>query len=185
MNTENIDIERMRKAWLAMGEALGMQPSADSDPDNLNKRKTALDRLRHKYRVFWTVAIFMIFGSFMMFHGSPGESQYSSWLRVAFALYFLTVFCMDHWLWRGICTIDPLRMGVAEVVAKAMHYRKMHLQFMAVLIPAAMALLGATGYVFSSQIYFLSGMVVGAFCGFIIGIIQFRRFMAEYRSLSA
>lgn len=182
MNSENIDIERMRKAWLAMGESLGMQPSPD--PDNLNNRKTALDRLRDKYRVFWTVAIVMTFGSFMMFQGALGESEYSFWLRVAFALYFLTAFCMDHWLWRGIGTIHPLRMGVAQVVAKAMYYRKRHLQFMAILIPAAVALLCVTGYAFSSQTYFLNGMVVGALCGLIIGIIQFRRFMAEYRNLS-
>ena len=75
-------------------------------------------------------------------------------------------------------------MSVSEVAYNAMFYRKRHLQFMAVLIPMAVALLGFTGYVFSSEIYFPYGMIVGAVCGLIIGIIQFRKFMAEYRKLS-
>lgn len=67
MNTENIDIEQMRKAWLAMGEGLGMKLPTDNNPDNLNRKKTALDRLRDKYRIFFTISLLMIFVSFMVF----------------------------------------------------------------------------------------------------------------------
>ncbi|MCM1141828.1 MAG: hypothetical protein NC453_24925 [Muribaculum sp.] len=185
MNTENIDLQQMKKAWLEMGEALGMQPSPTDNPENFNKMKTALDRLRDKYRVFWTASLLLAFGTFMIFSNSQIiESPLNLWLGVAYAVYFLTVFCMDYWLWRGIGTINPLRMSVSEVAYNAMFYRKRHLQFMAVLIPMAVALLGFTGYVFSSEIYFPYGMIVGAVCGLIIGIIQFRKFMAEYRKLS-
>ena len=184
MNTENIDIEQMRKAWLAMGEGLGMKLPTDNNPDNLNKKKTALDRLRDKYRIFFTISLLMIFVSFMVFSRNPVGSPLKFWLGVAYAAYFLTACCLDFWLWRGIGTINPLRMSVSEVAGKAMFYRHRHLQFMAVLLPMAIALMFFTGYVFSSEIYLLNGMAVGAFCGLVIGIIQFRRFMAEYRKLS-
>ncbi|MDE6381189.1 MAG: hypothetical protein K2L11_12020, partial [Muribaculaceae bacterium] len=48
MNSNNMDIEQMRKAWIEMGKALGMETSP-GDPDNLNKMKTSLDRLRDGY----------------------------------------------------------------------------------------------------------------------------------------
>lgn len=42
MSAENLDIVQMRKAWLAMGQSLGVQPSQGNDPENLNKRKRPL-----------------------------------------------------------------------------------------------------------------------------------------------
>lgn len=185
MNTENQDIAQIRKAWLAMGESIGTRTSAHHDPEDLSQRKTSLDRLRDKYRHFWIMALIMSFFSWMVFsRGRLLEDGSGFWLGIAYAVYFLTVFCMDYWLWRGIGTIDPLKMSVSEVAEKAMFYRKRHLQFIAFLIPMAAVLLGFTGYVFSSDVYFLGGMIVGGVCGLIVGIIQFRRFMAEYRKLS-
>lgn len=185
MNRENIDVEQMRKLWLAMGESLGVQSSPHCNSVNFYKKKTSLDRLRDKYRVFWIVSLLMIFVSFMIYsRGLIVESPLNFWLGVAYAVYFLTAFCMDYWLWRGIGSINPLRMSVSEVADKAMFYRKRHLQFVAVLIPMVVALLTFTGYVFYSEVYFLYAMISGAICGLIIGTFQFRRFMAEYRRLS-
>ena len=185
MNTDNLDIEQIRKAWISMGKTLGMHPSPYQTPEDLGNRKTALDRLRDKYRHFWIVALIMTFYSLLMFScGRIFEGRGGVWLGIAYAAYFLTVFCMDHWLWRGIGSIDPLKMGVAEVAEKALFYRKRHLQFIVVLIPMAVVLLGFTAYAFSSDIYFLIGIAVGAVCGLTVGIIQFRRIMAEYRKLS-
>lgn len=186
MNAENVDMEKMRKAWLEMGKALGMQPSSsDNNPKNLNNMRTTLDRLRDKYRMFRTVALLMVFGSFMIFsRGWIIESRLSFRLGVAYAVYFLTCFVMDQWLYYGIGTIDPLRMSVSDVVEKSLFYKKRHLQFMVALIPMAVCLLGFTGYVFSAEKYMLAGMVAGAICGAAMGIVQFRRFMADYRKLS-
>lgn len=185
MSKDNIDIEQMRKAWLEMGKSLGMQTLPNSEPIDFNKKKTALDRLRDRYNVFWIISLVMTFVGFMIFsRGIFIVSHLNFWLGIAYAAYFLTVSCMDFWFWRGICTIDPLRMNVSEISEKSMFYRKRHLQFMAILIPMAIALLCFTGYVFSSEIYFLNGMIAGAVIGAIIGTIQFRRFMAGYRDLS-
>ena len=185
MSTENFDIEQIRRAWVAMGECIGMHPASDSNPKDLNLKLTALDRLRRKYREFWVVSLIMAFCFYMLFQSAFFiESHLNFRLGVAYAVYFLTCFAMDLWLYNGIGSIDPLRMEVTQVVQKAVYYKKCHLTFMAILIPMAIGLLAFTGYVFFSETYLLSGMIAGAICGAIIGIIQFRRFMADYRSVA-
>lgn len=184
MTHENVNLDELKRAWLAMGETLGMN-RPENDPKNLDEMKTALDRLRQKYRVFWITSLGMVFVSFMVFsRGMLIDSEWNVWLGVAYSVYFLTAFSMDQWLYSGIGTIDPLRQSVSEVAAKAMFYRKRHLQFIVVLIPMAVALIAFTGYVFSDETYFISGMITGALLGIILGIFQFRRFMAYYRQLS-
>lgn len=184
MNSENFDIEQMRKAWVEMGKALGT--ISNSDTEELDKKKTSLDRLRDRYHAFWIISAFMMVGGFLIFSkGVFVASNLNFLLGVAYAVYFLTAGAMDFWLWRGIGSINPLQMSVAEIARKSMFYRKRHLQFMIVLIPMAIGLIGFIGYIFSSEKYFLNGMIVGAIVGAIIGTIQFRRFMAEYRNLNA
>ncbi len=184
MTPENVNLDQIRKAWLAMDESLGLKPTPDSNPENLQNKKTALDRLRDKYRVFRTISLLMTFLSFMIFSRAMNiDNPFNLYLGVAYAVYFLTCFFMDQWLWTGIGTIDPIRMGVSQVAEKAAHYKKKHLLFITILIPMAIALLGFTGYVFSADKYFLIGMASGAVIGAIIGTFQFRRFMAEYRDL--
>lgn len=185
MNTENFEIQQLKKTWTKIGEGLRAPISSGGNSEDFNKKKTALERLRNKYRLFWTVALIMVFWAYIMFAKVVDlESPFNVCLGLSFAAYFLIVFCMDYWLWRGLGTIDPLRMPIAEVSAKSMFYRKRHLQFIAVLIPLAIAVLGFAVYVFSFEIYFLAGMFSGAVIGLVLGIVQFRRFMAEYRELS-
>ncbi len=185
MTSENANIDQLKKAWYVMGECLGIRPTPDSDPENLKNKKTALDRLRNQYRTLFAISLPMVFTSYLIFSRAvPAYGKQSLYLGIAYAAYFIITFIMDRWLWTGIGTIDPLKMSVSQVVEKSMFYRKRHLQFIAILIPIAVVLLGFTGYVFLSNIYFLSGIIVGAICGAILGIIQFRRFMDEYRKLS-
>lgn len=184
-NNDNIDLEQMRHAWVEMGKAMGMQSLPASNPESFGKKKTALDRLRDKYLAFWIISSLMAVGGFLLFSRTlVVDSGLGLWLGVAYAFYFLTVASMDFYLWRGIGSIDTLMMDVADISRKSMFYRRRHLQFMAILIPMAIALLGFTGYVYFSEIYFFNGMIVGIIAGAIIGTIQFRRFMAEYRRLS-
>lgn len=184
MTPDNLNLEELRRAWMVMGESLGMNPP-HNDPRDLEHKKTALDRLRMKYRAFWTLSLVMMFVSFMFFsRGSIVENKWNFYLGLVYAVYFLTIFVMDHWLWAGIGTIDPLRMGVAEVARKALFYKKRHIQFVAFLIPVAIAVLIFTAYVFSGDVYFIRGIITGALVGIAIGVMQFRKFMACYRVLS-
>lgn len=185
MNTDNFDLEQMRKTWIEMGKVLGIQSIPGSKPQDLDRKKTALDRLRERYQTFWLISLIMTFASFLIFsRGIFTPGSLNLWLGIAFAAYFLTASCMDFWLWRGIGSIDPVRMSISEISGKSLFYRKRHLQFMAILIPLAFALIGFMAYVYSSEIYIIDGMVTGIAIGAIIGVIQFRRFMAEYRKLS-
>lgn len=189
MTPENINFDELKKAWLAMGEILGMQSTQNDNPENLNNKKTALDNLRDRYRSFWTMSLIMTFISLILFpilftKVVIFDKPVGVYLGTAYAIYFLIAFIMDHWLWTCIGKIDPLHMSISQVAEKSMSYRKRHLQFMFILIPIAIALFGFTGYVFSSDIFFLSGMGVGVICGLILGSIQLRRFMNDYRKLS-
>lgn len=185
MNIESHDIVQIKKAWSKIGHSLESQCAPDLDPESYKRKKTALDRLRDKYRTFCVISLLMVFNSFLTFSRVPlADSKPNFWLGVVYALYFLIAFCMDYWLWKGIGTIDPLRMSVVEVSGKALFYRKKHLQFVVAIIPIAIVVLGFTVYQFSANIYFLAGMVAGAVCGLVIGTAQLRRFMAEYRNLS-
>lgn len=185
MSTNDFDIEQMRQAWVEMGKALGMSSIPGNNPKDFQRKKTTLDHLRERYHIFWIFSLVMAFAGFLIFSsGTFILSNLNLWLGIAYAVYFLTASSMDYWLWKGLGTIDPLRMSVSEIAEKSMFYRKRHLQFMIVLIPMAIALICFTGYVFSSEMYFLNGMIAGAILGIIIGTIQFRRFMAGYRNLS-
>lgn len=84
----------------------------------------------------------------------------------------------------GVNSIDPINSPISDVAMRAIYYKRKHLQFMSVIIPMGIAVLGFTGYVFSADIYFLDGMIAGAVCGGVIGIRQFRKFMACYNDLS-
>lgn len=184
MTSEHNDLKELRSAWSTMGKSLPEQP-ADNDTGNLNGRKTALDRLRDRYRRFRLVSALLIFGSFMIFsRGQLFDSNLNLYLGIAYAAYFATSCAMDYVLWRGLGTIDPVTMSVTEVARHALRYRKLHLQFIAILLPLALGLLGFTAYAFSADRYFLYGMLSGAIIGAAIGTFQFRRFMADYRRLS-
>lgn len=76
-----------------------------------------------------------------------------------------------------------MSMAVGEVSRLATFYRKRHLQFMIILIPIAIALLGSFIYVMVDNIYFIYGVICGAVIGLAIGIFQFMEFMADYRDV--
>ena len=90
---------------------------------------------------------------------------------------------MDYWLWNKIRHIDPVAMTISTVAELALLYRKRHLQFMAILIPLAIGLIGLLAYAVSDDTAFLSGMSCGAAIGLMIGLIVFRRFMNDYRDI--
>lgn len=91
---------------------------------------------------------------------------------------------MDDWLCRGIQRIDCATMPVAEVARLSIHYRKRHLQFMCILIPMVIMWIGGVVWIGFGDIYFLAGVILGALTGLALGLMQFHRFMDDYRRLS-
>ena len=149
MNTENNDLDNLRKAWKETGKTLhtdGYVPESH----NLDKKKTALDNLRDSYRSFWIMTLCLTFSIFMIFWGKVeiiGTSMKP--LALSYLTYFLICFCFDFWLWRGVRTINPVTMDVSEVASKALFYHKRHLKFMCILLPLVVLLVGFTAYVLS------------------------------------
>lgn len=148
------------------------------------KRLTALESLARRYRHFSIIATIMIAWSVIGFF--PGVSPFSRniYLMLAFGIYFLTCSTMDFWLYMGIRSIDIQEMPVSEVVRKALFYRKRHLQFMAILIPMAVALVAFMTWTLTEDPIMLASIAAGALIGLAIGLRQFMRFMSDYRTLT-
>lgn len=159
-------------------------------PDNNNienmidtGKKTALQNLARRYRIFSNISLSMIFCSVAMTNSPLVDTETRIWLTIAFALYFLTASVMDRWLYRGISSIDCATMSVNSVVGKALFYRKRHFQFMAVLLPTALCLVGILAWVLTDDVYMLLSIAAGFIVGLAIGIRQLIDFMSDYRRI--
>lgn len=185
MNRDSDNLDRLRKAWLAMGKSLDMDLKSVSLKD-LTRKKTTLERLRGRYGRFCIVGVIMMVNTLMIFSNSHifYDADCRLELGVAYSVYFLVAFCMDLWLWHGIGEINPITMSVSEVARRALLYRRRHIQFMAILIPYAVVMIAFTGYAMSHDKYFLVGVVAGAIIGLAIGTVIFLKTMADYKRLS-
>ena len=178
--------EDMKSAWRDTAQSLESSSSNDQLIEMVlyGKRVTALDRLRSRYRRFFTCSFLMILwsGIFLI----PDILPYTGgiWLTVAFAIYFLTCGLMDLWLYNGIGSIDCLRMPVSEVIRLSLHYRKRHLQFIICLLPMAFAVIGLLAYFCNFDPIIIKGMIAGGAAGLLIGSLQLRKFLRDYRSLT-
>ena len=114
----------------------------------------------------------------------PGELKWRIIISVAFALYALTASVMDCWLYNGIRSIDVVTMPVAEVIRKAMFYKKRHMQFIAVLLPFVLAIIGVIAWK-GDNIYFRLGIIVGFIAGTAIGVFQLMNFLSDYRAITS
>lgn len=163
-----------------------------NDPETLQaimagKRKSALERLAERYRIFFTIGFLcacwmpLLLSRDGIFPDFPGKSL----ILAGFAFYFLLCGCMDVFLYRGIKSIDVATMPVAEVIAKSLFYKKRHLQFVAILLPLAFLIVCSLAYFNRAEgEAVLWGMLFGGIAGGAVGIRQFRKFMADYRDIT-
>lgn len=177
----------MKIAWRDTNRNFDSRISQEEIMNEFRQRnpRTSLDRLRTRYKRFVAVALVAAFPCSMVFLKSDlvsGEGRI--WLAIAFAAYFILCASMDFWLYLGIGKIDPLTMSVSEVIGRAMFYRKRHLQFIAVLIPVAIALISFMAYQIGCDVYLISGMAIGGCIGLAIGSMQLIEFMRDYKSIS-
>ncbi|MDE6715933.1 MAG: hypothetical protein K2J74_05560, partial [Muribaculaceae bacterium] len=122
MTNQTENLEEVKRAWIKMGESLGMQMPEYHDI-NLDKKKTALDRLRSYYKRFFIMAAIFTVTSLLIFSRFKDilNNQDADYLGFAYSAYFLIVFFMDFWMWNGIGSINPLTMSVSEVITKAIY----------------------------------------------------------------
>ena len=177
-------MDNLRKDWQDADVAI--RRDSDSYQNIINgKRKTALQNLADRYKRFSVMGVVLILLSMSyMFNPAifPGNMRWRIGLSIAFALYALTASVMDRWLYNGIRSIDVVTMPVREVIAKALYYKKRHLQFIAVLLPFVLAIIGAFAWK-GDNIYFRLGILVGFIAGTAVGIFHLVNFLADYRAI--
>lgn len=147
------------------------------------RRRTALQSLALRYRRFSNLGLLLtVWSAFIAFSGLfPEHSRVL--IAVTSAIYFSTCSVMDRWLYRGVSGIDCGTMSVGEVAGLAVFYRKRHLQFIAVLLPMAAAMIGLMVYFSTRNIYFIGGVVTGVVVGLAIGLRQLFDFLGDYRDV--
>lgn len=177
-------MENLRKDWQDADVAIRRESNTYQNIIN-GKRKTALQNLADRYKRFSTMGIILILLSMSyMFNPNiiPGDPTWRIGIGIAFALYALTASVMDCWLYNGIRSIDVVTMPVKEVIGKALFYRKRHLQFIAVLLPFVLAIIGAFAWK-GDNIYFRIGILVGFIAGTAMGIFHLMNFLSDYRAI--
>lgn len=175
-------MEELRNCWC---EAR-FRHDPNVNPDN--RRRTALAALADHYRRFSNIALIlalcMPLWMWEIFRYGNGMNLWLSMGIVLFGMsYMLTVCVMDRWLSRGVSGIDVASMPVAEVCRLAMYYRRKHFQFMVILLPLAVGFILALGWLLSFDMWIILGMACGALAGLSVGVMQFRKFMSEYRDV--
>lgn len=149
-----------------------------------NRRITAISRLMRRYHRFSNVALVMILWCLVVFFTPIFPQEYRLSLALSFGIYFLTVSIMDYWLYNGLKSIDCAEMSVREVAYKATFYRKRHLQFVAILLPLAIALVTFMIWVSTNDPAMIAGTIVGTLLGLAVGTRELLKFMNDYRDLT-
>ncbi len=178
-------MDEIRKDWQDANVAI--QRASDSYDNIINgKRKTALQNLAQRYRWFSNMAlVFILVMPFSLLNLNLfPELKLRMTVIIWFASFFLISSVMDRWLYHGIKQIDVLTMPVAEVVEKALYYRKWHIRFIFILLPLALGCLGLMAYVID-DIYVRLGMLAGFLVGVALGIRQLLNFLADYRAITS
>ena len=173
--------EEMRKNWTGSRFS---RPNDDVIDRIVNgKCQTALQNLARRYHVFSNIALVMICWSVFIFFTDIYPERWRLMTSIAFGVYFLTVSVMDYWLYRGISEIDLLDMDMKSVMLKVAFYRKRHLQFVAILLPMAIALVIFILQQFTSDLYMIACITFGLLIGLAIGSRQLMKFLSDYRTL--
>ena len=185
MNAENYDIKQMKQAWIEMGKALGidMRPC---DPDNFNKIKTSLERLRDRYRKACDFSIVgaIIFTILIFFMPSLRE-EYRLSVAITFAFVMLANAYAQYLLWRGVGKINPLIMPITQVSSMAKHYKKCHILY--IILGSFVAIPWIAYFLYAirrSGIRDTDGIVGGAIIGGICGLYGLWQYLRDYRNLN-
>ncbi len=181
MNENNFDIERMRKAWREMGQALGMD-TPPNDNGNMNDMKTALDRLRDRYRLGcdWSIVGAVVFAILFLFWPWI-DDEYRIPLTIISIVAMSANACVLYWFWQGLGKINPLTMSITEVSSMAKYYRRCYLRYNIIGFPIALLWVGYSAYATNRHI---DSIVTGFIIGGIFGLYGLWKDLKDYRNLT-
>ncbi len=185
MNTNNLDMEQLRKAWVEMGKALGMEEQP-ADPYNLNNLKTSLDRLRSRYMRGTIISIFgaLIF-SILIYFMPPLSDEYRFSVAISYAILMLANAYVLYWFWQVTGKIDPITMPISQVSSLAKYYKKCHLCYHFLGILATIPWIAYFFYAlirsgFIDMYVFITAAIIGGICG----LRGLRIYLNDYRDLA-
>lgn len=182
-----MDDRQMKQDWQNTADylrrsGLGGDPLF-SDISN-GRRRTSLDALIRRYTRFAFISLIM--GAFMMFQ-IQFVTDFKEILTfpgiVAMCVIFFICGFTDIYLRDLLRSIDIQNMTVSEVALRCRRCRKIHLIFIAVMLPIAVATVTYIVCANIENIYLCAGMITGGVCGLCIGLLKLRRFLEDYRTL--
>ena len=181
MNSNDPDMGKMRKVWMEMGKALGMD-KPQSDTDDLDKMHTDLDRLRLRYMTGrdWSVVAAVVF-TVLLFLMPSLNDEHRLPVAVTFAVIMSANAYALNWFQRGIGKINPLTMSISQVSSMARYYKKSHLKY--VLSGMLVAILWIEYFMYATDRSFGS-IAIGAVIGAICGLYSLWKYLKDYRNLS-
>lgn len=147
------------------------------------RKNTALENLATRYKRFSSLSLVMLILTPAYIFGNIFPEDSRMLILAAMEVYFVVCGVMDYWLYMGIKKIDVQTWSVAEVMRTALYYRKKHLQFVAILLPFAILVVGSMAWALSHNQYFIYGVICGACIGIAIGARQLMKFMTDYRAI--
>lgn len=180
MNGNNIDIERMRKVWREMGQALGMD-TPPNDNGNMNDMKTALDRLRDRYRLGcdWSIVGTIVFTILFLFLPWIND-EYRLSLTISCTVLMSVNSYVLYWFWQGLGKINPLTMSITEVSSMVKYYKRCYVRYNIIGFPIALLWIGYFAYATNRNI---DSIVIGCIIGGIFGLYTLWKDLKDYRNL--
>lgn len=175
--------DKLKKEW----EEVKMRSNDNRNLTGImdGKKQTSLQSLARRYKWFSNMSMICILWVPLMMLTAFIPQEWKLWIAISFGVYFLTCSIMDRWLYYGIQGIEVSRMSVDEVSRLAYFYRKRHLQFVMILLPMAIAVIGFFAYVVMDEdSSIMIGIIVGALFGMAIGARELMAFLRDYRTLT-
>lgn len=172
----------MKKEWEIFKEFIG---SVGIDPEKYMelRRKTALEALATRYRNFAVVSIFVAvyFVITSLYFGDDIE-------LINTLMYFTSAVCCigsvtDFILYYKIRSIDIYSMPVSEVIERAYQCRKIHVCFVAIMLPVAIGFIIWFCYRMSEDRFMLASLIIGGLIGLTIGLRFLYKFMSDYKAV--
>ncbi len=179
-----MEFEEMKRIWNDSFSRLDSQQQTEILTSvQSSRRSTALQDLSKRYLRFACLSGVMTVLSLAYFTSAliPESMRYTT--GIAFAVYFCIACVMDLYLYREVSSINLAADTVDSVIRQSIRCRKLHLTFILILLPLAFSMIGLLIYTFDAERYMVLGIIAGFIVGALMGIRQFRKFMAEYKEL--
>lgn len=171
-----MNTQQLKQEWQSARQSIRV--TGDSTPDLT--QKTYLQKLANKYKFFSRFALIaaLLLGILLSKEfGNP-------WVTALYVIFMLISSVTDFYLYRSVKSIDIDSMSVREVAMRAMKLRRLHLLFIAIMLPVAFGLVALFLYVINSDTYMIIAVCTGGLTGLIIGSMHLKEFLDAYRHLT-